>query len=109
MVRDSIYAAFGAFALSAVLCRVLIPVLHRMKFGQQVREEGPQAHLKKQGTPTMGVIAFLIAIAAAGVICGFRYPRVFPVLLLTVGFGAVGFVDDYIKIARKHSEGLNPK
>lgn len=109
MVNDSIILAFIAFALSAVSIHFLIPVLHRLKFGQQVREEGPKEHLKKQGTPTMGGISFLGAIALAGAGCAFRYPRIIPVLLLTICFGAIGFLDDYIKIARKHSEGLKPK
>ena len=109
LLHESIVAVFLAFAVSTALCYLLIPVLHRLKFGQQVREEGPQAHLKKQGTPTMGGIAFLGGIAVSGIVCGIRHPESIPVLLLTLGFGIVGFLDDYIKIARKHSEGLNPK
>ncbi len=109
IVNESILSAFLSFAVSAVLCHFLIPVLHRMKFGQQVREEGPQAHLKKQGTPTMGGIAFLGGILVCGIIFGVMHPEIFPVLLLCLGFGVIGFLDDYIKIAKKHSEGLNPK
>ena len=98
-----------AFAISAVVCPLFIPFLKRLKFGQQVRDDGPQAHLKKAGTPTMGGIAFLIAILVTGLVFAPSHPRTLPVLLMTIGFGAIGFADDYIKIVRKHSEGLNPK
>ena len=98
-----------SFAVSAAACPLLIPFLKRLKFGQQVRDDGPQAHLKKQGTPTMGGIAFLLAILVTGGVFAPAHPRVLPVLLMTVGFGLIGFLDDYIKIVRKHSEGLNPK
>ncbi|MBQ4149174.1 MAG: phospho-N-acetylmuramoyl-pentapeptide-transferase, partial [Clostridium sp.] len=93
-LRDTILALFAAFAVTAGLCPYAIPFLHRLKFGQQVRDDGPQSHLKKQGTPTMGGIVFIIAIIAVGLIYGGRYPKIIPVLLLTVGFGIVGFVDD---------------
>ena len=99
----------AAFALSAVLCPLLIPFLKRLKFGQQVRDDGPQAHLKKAGTPTMGGVAFLAAILAVSACFVPSHPRVLPVMLMTAGFGLIGFLDDYIKIVRKHSEGLNPK
>ena len=98
-----------SFGLSAAACPLLIPFLKRLKFGQQVRDDGPQAHLKKAGTPTMGGIAFLGAILITGLVFAPSHPRVLPVLLMTVGFGLIGFTDDYIKIVRKHSEGLNPK
>ena len=62
MVNETILAVIIAFAISAALCPVVIPFLHKLKFGQQVREDGPQAHLKKKGTPTMGGIMFIVAI-----------------------------------------------
>lgn len=98
-----------SFALSAVLCPILIPFLKRLKFGQQVRDDGPQAHLKKAGTPTMGGVAFVLAILVTGVIFLPWSPKILPVMIMTVGFGAIGFADDYIKIVRKQSEGLNPR
>ena len=58
MVNETILAVIIAFAVSAALCPIVIPFLHKLKFGQQVREDGPQAHLKKQGTPTMGCLLY---------------------------------------------------
>lgn len=108
MNRDVIAAVLIAFGVSAVLCPVLIPFLKKLKFGQQVRDDGPQAHLKKAGTPTMGGLAFLASVIVTSLIFVGRYPRIVPILFLTVGFGIVGFLDDYIKIVMKRSEGLNP-
>ena len=108
MVNETILAIIIAFAISASLCPVVIPFLHRLKFGQQVREDGPQAHLKKQGTPTMGGLVFLTAVVITSLLYIRDYPRIIPVLFMTVGFGVIGFLDDYIKIVMKRSEGLNP-
>ena len=108
MNKDVIAAVLIAFGVSAVLCPVLIPFLKKLKFGQQVRDDGPQAHLKKAGTPTMGGLAFLASVIVTSLIFVGRYPRIVPILFLTVGFGIVGFLDDYIKIVMKRSEGLNP-
>ena len=63
MLTDTILALFIAFFACAALCPIMIPILHRMKFGQQVRDDGPQSHLKKSGTPTMGGIMIVLAIA----------------------------------------------
>ena len=109
MINETILAIIIAFAISAILCPVVIPFLHRLKFGQQVREDGPQAHLKKQGTPTMGGLVILTSIVITSLFYMKDYPKVIPVLFMTVGFGIVGFLDDYIKIVMKRSEGLNPK
>lgn len=109
MVQEVIAAVLISFALSAAACPLLIPFLKKVKFGQQVRDDGPQAHLKKQGTPTMGGVGFLAAVLITGLIFVPRSPRVLPVLLMTVGFGLIGFLDDYLKVVKKQSEGLNPK
>ena len=100
-----------AFLLAAVLGRVLIPILRRLKFGQEIREEGPKWHEKKSGTPTMGGFIFLIAMVialpaamAAGNALGEMVPGVRPVLMLvvvTLAFAAIGFLDDYIKVILK--------
>ena len=95
-----------SFFLSVILCRVFIPILKKLKFGQQVRQEGNPEHLKKQGTPTMGGIAYLIAFVIAALIFAFRYTEMIPVLILTIAFGIVGFVDDYLKVVKKQSEGF---
>ena len=109
MIKVVITAVLISFGISAVACPVLIPFLKKIKFGQQVREDGPQAHLKKQGTPTMGGIAFLFSVILTSLFFMKSYPQIIPILFMTMGFGFVGFLDDYIKVVRKHSEGLNPK
>ena len=97
-----------SFAISVVLGPVIIPFLRRLKMGQTERTEGVQSHLKKAGTPTMGGVIFLIATAITALFYVGDYPKIIPVLFMTVGFGVVGFLDDYIKIVMKRSEGLNP-
>ncbi len=109
MINETILAIIIAFAVSAILCPIVIPFLHKLKFGQQVRDDGPQAHLKKQGTPTMGGLVILTSIIVTSVFYLKDYPKIIPVLFVTVGFGIIGFLDDYIKIVMKRSEGLNPK
>lgn len=109
MINETILAIIIAFAISAILCPIVIPFLHKLKFGQQVRTDGPQAHLKKQGTPTMGGLVILSSIIITSLFYIRDYPRIIPVLFMTVGFGIIGFLDDYIKIVMKRSEGLNPK
>lgn len=115
MVQQLIYSIitlFIAFVLTALMGPYFIPALHRLKFGQEVRDDGPQAHLKKQGTPTMGGIMFLIAIIAATLIMMLVTgpdAEVLLVLLMTAGFGLIGFADDFLKIRKHQSEGLNPK
>ncbi len=108
MINETILAIIIAFAISAVLCPIVIPFLHKLKFGQQVREDGPQAHLKKAGTPTMGGLIILGSIIITSMFYLQDYPKMIPVLFVTVGFGIIGFLDDYIKIVMKRSEGLNP-
>lgn len=109
MINETILAIIIAFAISAILCPIVIPFLHKLKFGQQIREDGPQAHLKKQGTPTMGGLVILTSIIITSLFYIRDYPKIIPVLFMTVGFGIIGFLDDYIKIVMKRSEGLNPK
>ena len=109
MVNETILAVIIAFAISAALCPVVIPFLHKLKFGQQVREDGPQAHLKKKGPPTMGGVVFVISVIITSLFYMKDYPKIIPILFMTVGFGMVGFLDDYIKIVKKNSDGLSPK
>ena len=109
MINETILAVITSFVISAILCPIVIPFLHKLKFGQQVREDGPQAHLKKQGTPTMGGLVILSSIIITSLLYIRDYPRIIPILFVTVGFGIIGFLDDYIKIVMKRSEGLNPQ
>jgi phospho-N-acetylmuramoyl-pentapeptide-transferase len=102
------------FVLSGVsgllLGPVVIPRLRHLKFGQAIREEGPQSHLQKTGTPTMGglifMVAFLIPIALS---LTFEWQQTAYVALAVLFFGAIGFLDDYLKVVKKHNEGLKAK
>ena len=73
-----------------------------------VREDGPYTHLKKSGTPTMGGILILVSVAVTTVLYVGRYPKILPVFFLTLGFGLIGFFDDYLKIVKRNSVGLCP-
>ena len=84
MINETILAIIIAFVISAALCPVVIPMLHKLKFGQQVRQEGPQAHLKKQGTPTMGGLIILGSIIVTSLFYLKDYPKIIPVLFVTV-------------------------
>lgn len=95
-----------SFGVCAILCPLLIPFLRKLKFGQYIREEGPQSHQKKSGTPTMGGIVIVISIAITTLLYMKDYPDVLPVLFATIGFGIIGFMDDYIKVVMKRSMGL---
>lgn len=95
-----------SFAISVFLGPLVIPFLRRLKVGQTERTEGPESHLKKNGTPTMGGILILISVVAASLLFVRDYPSIIPVLFLTLGFGLVGFLDDYIKVVLKRSMGL---
>ena len=97
-----------SFAISVALGPVIIPFLRKLKFGQTVREEGPQSHLKKNGTPTMGGVIFLISVIVTSCLYMKNFSQIIPILFVTVGFGVIGFLDDYIKIVLKRSEGLTP-
>ncbi len=108
MGRISIAAVMLAFCISALAGPVLIPFLQRLKCGQTVRDDGPAAHLKKSGTPTMGGILILLSAAAAAAAFLDEYPRIAPVLFLTLGFGFVGLMDDFIKVVCRRSMGLTP-
>lgn len=96
----------GAFLITVLLGPVIIPYLRKLKFGQTVRDDGPQSHLKKNGTPTMGGILFLISITVMSLPYIKSYPNIVPILFLTLGFGLIGFLDDYIKVVLKRSMGL---
>ena len=97
-----------AFVISAILGPIIIPFLRKLKMGQTERVEGVQAHLKKAGTPTMGGIIFLIATVITSLFYVKDYPKVIPVLFLTLGFGIIGFLDDYLKVVLRRSDGLLP-
>lgn len=108
-----IYMLLGlglALLLTVVLMPIFIPLLKRMKFGQSIREEGPESHMKKTGTPTMGGLVYLIAIIATvlivAMIADVLTAKVFVLLLVLFGFGLIGFLDDFIKVVLKRNLGL---
>ena len=111
----------ASFAITALLGRWLIPELHKLKFGQTIREVGPKWHKNKQGTPTMGGLMFILGIAVAMIAClpvfytlgveetFLMKVKVFVGLGMAVAFGAIGFMDDYISILKKRNLGLTEK
>lgn len=107
-----VFLAFGiSFVAGVIICPLGIPVLRKLKFGQYVRENGPQEHLKKAGTPTMGGVMIILAFAAGTLVaslCGFAGSgrEAVPILIFTVLFGLIGFLDDLLKIRKQESEGL---
>lgn len=99
-----------SFILAVIAAPLLIPLLRRMKFGQQVREDGPQSHLKKSGTPTMGGVVILLAFTLAFLkFSAVKNTDFYVLLVATLGFGLIGFLDDYIKIVFKRSLGLTAR
>jgi phospho-N-acetylmuramoyl-pentapeptide-transferase len=98
-----------AFLLASVMGPLLIPLLRRLKFGQQIRTDGPQGHLKKQGTPTMGGTIILLALSIAALNFADKTIELLILMIATLGYGLVGFLDDYIKIVFKRSLGLTPR
>ena len=97
-----------AFIVCALVGPVLIPYLHKLKFGQSIRECGPASHMKKRGTPTMGGLMMLAALIIA-LLWGQFTPHVIIALVLTVGHAVIGFIDDYIKVVMKRNLGLTAK
>ncbi len=101
-----VFPVLISFAISVILGPVIIPFLRKLKMGQTERVEGVQSHLKKAGTPTMGGVIFLIAAVVTSLFYAKDYPQRIPVLFLTLGFGIIGFLDDYLKVVLKRSDGL---
>lgn len=94
-----------AFAISAALAPVIIPFLKKLKVGQTERKE-LESHQKKTGTPTMGGIIILLSVIVTSLFYMKDYPKIIPILFLTVGFGIIGFLDDYLKVVLRRSDGL---
>ena len=99
--------------ICAILTPLLIPVLRRLKFGQEIREEGPAWHAKKSGTPTMGGIAIAVSVVASAIITAVAFAFELPAVVCLAGgallFGLVGYADDYIKVVKKRNLGLTSK
>lgn len=95
-----------AFVISLLLGPLIIPMLRRLKIGQSIREDGPKSHLSKTGTPTMGGIIIFISLLITVVTSGIINRDLILLLTSTLGFGFIGFIDDYIKIVKKRNLGL---
>ncbi|MGY4689731.1 phospho-N-acetylmuramoyl-pentapeptide-transferase [Salibacterium sp. K-3] len=113
VVAAIIAALIAAFLLTVIFSPLTIPLLKRLKFGQSIRTEGPESHMKKGGTPTMGGIMILMSIFVTsiliqGIILSWT-TDMFLLLLVTIGFGLVGFIDDYIKITKQRNLGLTSR
>lgn len=97
-----------SFMISIILSPIVIPFLRNLKVGQTEREDGVESHLKKAGTPTMGGLIILASIVITSLIYVKDYPKIIPILFVTLGFGLIGFLDDYLKVVMKRSDGLYP-
>lgn len=110
MEKVVIFSILMGFLVAALSLPLLIPFLRRLKFGQSIREEGPKAHMKKTGTPTMGGLAIIFAIVVSTLVMVFKFTeptfKTYLLLLILVGFGLLGFLDDFIKVALKRNLGL---
>ncbi|MCL2840220.1 MAG: phospho-N-acetylmuramoyl-pentapeptide-transferase [Defluviitaleaceae bacterium] len=105
-MNTAIYAVLIAFVANIALTPMLIPSLVKLKFGQFVRDDGPKSHMKKAKTPTMGGIMIIISFLLASLIFMRGNPEAMAIIITTVAFGFVGFLDDFIKITKKRSMGL---
>lgn len=107
-LKISIVSLLVAFIIVWLVMPRVLPILHRLHFGQAIREEGPQSHMKKSGTPTMGGLVIQSAVLIAVIIISLFTKKwdFFP-LIVMVAFGAIGFIDDFIKVSKKHNLGLH--
>lgn len=106
MDTNIIFGIVLSFVISVILCPIVIPFLKKLKFGQYEREEGPASHKSKSGTPTMGGMIILASMLVTSLFFVKDYPKTAPVMFVTLGFGIVGFLDDYIKVVMKRNLGL---
>lgn len=98
-----------SFILTVLLGIIVVPILKKHKIGQIVRNDGPQSHLKKNGTPIMGGIIMIIVSVILLLVNSFKYPVLILAIIAILGFGIIGFIDDYKKLILKNTEGLSPK
>lgn len=105
---DIIRTIIISFVITLILGPIIIPMLRKLKIGQNVRDDGPKSHLIKSGTPTMGGIIMLVALLITTITSGMLNSDMYILLISTFGFGFIGFIDDYMKIKNKRSLGLKP-
>ena len=109
MIQKMIFATIVSFLISVILGPIVIPWLTKLKFGQSVRSDGPKTHLKKAGTPTMGGIIIIISLLIADIVFS-KWDKYMALLItITLGYGIIGFLDDYIKVRYKRSLGLTAR
>jgi len=115
MYPQILFPLITTFFVAVILGPIFIPFLKRLKFGQAIRAEGPQSHQKKSGTPTMGGIIFIMP-ALITIVVGFLFHNYFEwgydwimMLIALIGFGLIGFIDDFIIVVKKNNDGLRPK
>ena len=115
--QKTIFIAIVSFIVTIILATVIIPILKKIKIGQIERDDGPQSHLKKQGTPTMGGVIFILGIIICTVFSYINLKKIgqndlankiIPIVFLIVGFGIVGFIDDFKKLVLHNTKGLKP-
>lgn len=104
-----IFSLIISLVVGLVIGHYMIPILTKVKFGQEIRQDGPEAHLKKRGTPTMGGILFFFTTSVGMLVGGKSDYSVWFLLLAAFAFGATGLLDDALKLVKKRSEGLTPK
>lgn len=108
-----VFAIVLSFLITVILSPIFIPFLRRLKFGQSIREEGPKSHQKKSGTPTMGGIMILLSIVATTIWMTKKFASLsvetYLLLFVTIGYGLLGFLDDFIKVVMKRNLGLTSK
>ncbi len=103
---DIIRVIVIAFAISIILGPIIIPILRRLKVGQNIRQEGPKSHFKKSGTPTMGGVMIIISVIITALTAGVLNRDLYVLIISTLLFGLIGFIDDFIKVVLKRSLGL---
>ena len=108
MVIQFVISIVASFAITALSGIFILPFLRRLKASQTEREDGPESHLKKTGTPTMGGFMFILGFTVMSVIFAVKNLLIIPIIISTLAFGLVGFADDYIKVVKKRSLGLTP-
>ncbi|AEF17094.1 Phospho-N-acetylmuramoyl-pentapeptide-transferase [Thermoanaerobacterium xylanolyticum LX-11] len=109
MIQKMIFATIVSFLICVVLGPIVIPWLTKLKFGQSVRSDGPKTHLKKAGTPTMGGIIIIISLLIADIVFS-KWDKYMALLItITLGYGIIGFLDDYMKVRYKRSLGLTAR
>ncbi|MBO1004934.1 phospho-N-acetylmuramoyl-pentapeptide-transferase [Pseudogracilibacillus auburnensis] len=113
MERVMLFSIIMSFLITVLLSPLFIPMLRRLKFGQSIRVEGPKSHQKKSGTPTMGGILIVISVIISSLVMTWKYSEpnseIYMLLFVLIGFGLIGFLDDFIKIAMKRNLGLTSK